>query len=167
VDQLDLIADSNRSLRFFYPHLPPSENRIRVMRYAGGRAKGMCYSKEAEDYRKVFLDIMRQEHGVAIQKFVQGHRDQSLYRLKIVFWFPEEELLNKGWPKKQAKTLYKKVDAGNRRKLLEDCLAEALGIDDSLFFSVHLEKRIGDPLVGISLIEDEPRVFGVKSEWLI
>ena len=172
MEQLDLIEDLNdiskpvRSLQFFYPDIPPSENRIRVMRYAGGRPRGMCYSKEAEDYRKVFLDVMRRDHAVAVQKFVQGHNDQSLYELRLIFWFPEEEILNKGWLKNQAKTLYKRVDAGNRRKLLEDCLAEALGIDDSLFFKVTLEKRVGPPLVGIGLTERDPQSFGVTAAWL-
>jgi hypothetical protein len=51
-------------------------------------------------------------------------------------------LLNKTWPK-GADTRYKKIDASNRVKLLEDCLATAFGVDDSQFFMQFAAKREG------------------------
>ena len=35
----------------------------------------------------------------------------------------------------------KKLDSSNRIKVLEDAIAEATGIDDRYFWSVHIEKR--------------------------
>jgi Holliday junction resolvase RusA-like endonuclease len=54
------------------------------------------------------------------------------------------DILNKGWfqtPKKAA-TRYKKMDTGNRLKLIHDCLAEAIGVDDSHFFALGAMKAV-------------------------
>lgn len=48
-------------------------------------------------------------------------------------------LQNKGWPQK-ADTRYKRLDASNRVKLLEDVLVEASGVDDSQFLTVAITK---------------------------
>ena len=137
--------------------LPPTENHIRVHRSQGG----VVYSKKANLYRKQFLDIIRTSNFAEVNRFVSGHvPDKSVYRLEMEFTF--ETVINKGWAKNKAKTLYKRFDVGNRRKLLEDCLVESLGeIDDCLFFEVYLIKRMGDPEVCLTLTEVNPEDYGV------
>jgi len=121
----------------------------------------MVYTKEAIGYRRLFTDYVRTNCIVDVNQFVAGHSETSVYALNLDFTF--ETVINKGWFKKRAKTLYKRFDVGNRRKLLEDCLVEVLGdIDDSLFFEVNLAKRMGgDCGVVIELLEVDPLQYGV------
>lgn len=56
--------------------------------------------------------------------------------------FMTTELQNKTWPK-SAENRYKKFDASNLIKVLEDVLVEAAGVDDSSFLTVVSEKRKG------------------------
>lgn len=121
------------------PFVPPTENKIKVIRVIRGRPGGLAYTKEATNYRKKFKQHIRDTYLIDIQRFVSTHTDYSTYTVNFVFHFPKDSLVNKGWPK--TKTYYKKMDVGNRRKLLEDCVSEVLGIDDSRFFSVKLTKR--------------------------
>jgi Holliday junction resolvase RusA-like endonuclease len=145
------------ALSLWVPFLPPSENRIRVHRRQGGQV----YSKEARDFKTQFSDYMRENYFIQINQFVAEHTEQSIYSVTMVFTM--ETLINKGWAKKKAKTLYKKVDVGNRRKLIEDCLSTAFGeIDDSLFFELHLRKEMG-PEQGVEILVERvaPELFGV------
>lgn len=148
---------SNRSLHLWVPFLPPSENRIRVHRRQGGQV----YSKEAKDFKKMFAEYVRREYLVDLSTFVRGHHEKSIYELELDFVF--ETVINSGWSKKQAKTLYKRFDVGNRRKLIEDCLVEVLGeIDDCLFFKLTLTKRMGpNQGVRLSLTPCNPSDYGV------
>lgn len=146
-------------LELWVPHLPPSENRIRVHRRQGGQV----YSKEARDFKIVFTQYLREHYFTEINQFVTAHvPDQSIYVLSLSFTF--DTVVNKGWAKGKAKSRYKKFDVGNRRKLIEDCLVEALGktIDDSLFFELYLRKEMGrEPGVHILLEPADPEDFGV------
>lgn len=134
------------SLRLWVPFLPPSENRIRVHRRQGGQV----YSKEARDFQTLFADHLRTSFFTDLAAFVQGHTEKSLYVLRMVFHF--DTVINSGWAKNQAKTLYKKFDVGNRRKLIEDCLSTALDIDDSVFFEVQLVKRMSQTGEGVEIL---------------
>lgn len=67
-------------------------------------------------------------------------------------------LLNKGWPD-AAKDRYKKLDASNRVKLLEDAMASAFGIDDKHFLSTRADKILGEELTEIwvwNMEEEDP-----------
>jgi Holliday junction resolvase RusA-like endonuclease len=120
----------------------------------------MVYSNEAKGYRQQFTDYVRENYVVDVAQFVSGHTERSVYALDMVFTFPT--VINKGWAKKKAKTLYKRFDVGNRRKLLEDCLVEVLGeIDDSLFFEVRMVKLMGDPGVVLTVTEVSPSEYGI------
>jgi Holliday junction resolvase RusA-like endonuclease len=57
--------------------------------------------------------------------------------LTITLEMPNLE--NKGWPK-SCETRYKRQDGSNRIKLLEDIIADVLGIDDSQFLELHVLK---------------------------
>lgn len=148
---------SSRELDLWVPILPPSENRIRVHRRQGGQV----YSKEARDFKKQFSDYVLKEYVVDVIDFVRGHTERSIYELDLEFVF--ETVINKGWAKKQAKTLYKRFDVGNRRKLIEDCLVEVLGeIDDCLFFKLTLTKSMGlNQGVRLRLRPADPKDYGV------
>jgi hypothetical protein len=158
-----------RSLEIHFPKLPPSDNHIRVHRRQGGEV----YSKEAEEYRSNFRSHAHKQYFLPIQKFVQGHLPTSAYRLTLVFYF--ETLVNEGWlkvgrdGKRGAKTVYKKMDAGNRRKLIEDCLADALGLDDSLTMELTLVKAMDpvNPRVILYLEEVNPADFGIPAAFLV
>ena len=144
-------------LDLWVPFLPPSENRIRVHRRQGGQV----YSKEAKDFKKLFTEYVRKNYFVDVVSFVRKHHEKAVYILEMEFTF--ETVINKGWAKKQAKTLYKRFDVGNRRKLIEDCLVEVLGeIDDCLFFELSLTKKMG-PKTGVRLIlrPGDPSDYGV------
>lgn len=145
-------------LELWVPHLPPSENHIRVHRRQGGQV----YSKKARDFKIVFTQYLRANYFTEINRFVHRHGPKSIYTLSLTFTFPT--VINKGWAKGKAKTRYKRFDVGNRRKLIEDCLVEALGkaIDDSLFFELYLRKEMGDETgVHILLEPSDPEHFGV------
>lgn len=148
---------SSRLLHLWIPFLPPSENRIRVHRRQGGQV----YSKEAKDFKRLFLDHVRTEYLIDLNSFSMAHGEKDLYELEMHFTF--ETVINKGWAKNKAKTLYKRFDVGNRRKLLEDCLVEALGnIDDCLFFKLTLTKSMGDEEgVELTLKPGDPERYGV------
>jgi Holliday junction resolvase RusA-like endonuclease len=148
-------------LKMHIPFLPPSENRIRVHRRQGGQV----YSKEARDFVTRFSAHVRQEYFTQVAAFVKEHTEWSAYSVTMTFTLPT--LVNKGWLKNQAKTLYKKVDVGNRRKLIEDCLVQVLGdIDDSVFFEVLLRKRMGSiEGVWITVEEVNSQDFGVPDDY--
>lgn len=122
-----------------FDQLPPSENKTRVIRVIKGRPAGMAYTREASNYKKDFKSYMLKEYPGKIVKFAREHKHDSLYKVEIVLYFDKHQLINKGWPK--TKTYIKKMDVGNRRKLLEDCLAEVLGIDDMFTFDLRMVKR--------------------------
>lgn len=154
-------------LHFTYPEVPPSENAIRQIRYVYDKAKrkavarGMCYTTEAENYLKAFSNWARVNLFVDLQKFRKGDTPESVYRLHLNFHFPVSEVVNATWLKTGKGTPYKKMDVGNRRKLLEDCVADVTGIDDSRNFGVLLYKLVGDGTVEILLERSDPEIFGV------
>jgi Holliday junction resolvase RusA-like endonuclease len=71
------------------------------------------------------------------------------YALRLEFYLPS--LFNKGWPKK-AKTKYKRKDVSNLIKIVEDLLSWCLGIDDSCFLEVSVQKLDG-PTFGFTGIK--------------
>jgi Holliday junction resolvase RusA-like endonuclease len=72
--------------------------------------------------------------------------------LTLKFFFPE--LVNTGWPK-SAKRRYKKKDASNYIKLIEDVVAKCVGADDSSTLDYIIKKREDreNPRVEITLRE--------------
>jgi len=161
----ETLSDARR-LELHFPLLPPSDNHIRVHRRQGGEV----YSKEAEEYRSLFRKHAHTHYFLPIQQFVRGHNVTSAYRLTIIFYF--DTLVNAGWlieGKKKAKSLYKKMDVGNRRKLLEDCLAETLALDDSLTMELTLVKAMDPEKQRVSLYLEEvsPADYGIPANFLV
>jgi hypothetical protein len=179
-----------RRLVLEYPILPPTENHIRGIQwsFAGGKKRASIgYTKDATNYMREFQNWIgaNEDAFLDLQWFAGGHKEGMVYRLEMLLFFPAEQLLNKGWLKKwasdsrpgtvtphkagerKAKSPYKRVDSLNRRKLLEDCLAVALGIDDSLNFSGEVTKHIAREEAKVVLIleEAEPALFGIPEEF--
>ena len=148
----------SREIALWVPFLPPTENHIRVHRRQGGTT----YSSKAKHYQIQFAQYVRNEYLIPVSRFASNHTESSIYSLSLDFTF--ETVVNKGWYKNRAKTLYKRFDVGNRRKLIEDCIVNILGkkIDDCLFFELNLTKRMG-PNTGVKIVlrEINPKEYGV------
>jgi len=162
-----------RTFCFSYPKLPPSDNRIRDIGYVyvkGKRKAVIRYTTEAENYKKEVVRHINDDLFFEVQRFSREHRPWMVYTLTAVFVFPAEDLLTAGWLKEQAKSPYKRNDTMNRRKLLQDALAEALGIDDTLFWEDSEMKLVGGdndpPAVHLVLEEVSPTRYGIPPEFL-
>jgi hypothetical protein len=162
-----------RCLSISYGVLPPSDNHIRDVGYTqyGGKRHAMIrYTTEALNYKKLVVRHINDAYFIEVQKFVREHKPWTVYELSFIFVFPSDELLTAGWLKGTTKSPYKRVDTTNRRKLLEDALAEAIGIDDSLFWEGHGVKLVGGdsaiPEVHMILEEADPERYGVPTPYL-
>lgn len=110
-------------------NLPPSSNSIYVTDWIQHRR---ILSEDAKKYKAYFKQNFHDHHILETAKF----KRELPYKLSIIFIM---DVVNKGWPGK-AQHRFKQSDASNRVKILEDCLAEALGIDDSQFTDVLIHK---------------------------
>jgi len=122
------------------PGLPISTNHA-YMNITVGKGKKRItkriLTKEGQKYKTETTGYIVSNYPTEMNIF----KPDTPYGYIIQVVFPN--LLNKGWPDK-AKSRYKKLDATNRSKLLEDAAAEAFGIDDSNFLSTRIDKAQGD-----------------------
>jgi Holliday junction resolvase RusA-like endonuclease len=117
-------------IHVWIPFLPPSSNNIYIKRPAGGR----MLSQKARTFKVRAMQTLQKEARVAFLNL----KDNVPYELKLSVFF--ETVENKGYPG-AAKTKYKRIDIGNRLKLIEDTVAEALDLDDCHNFRITLEKH--------------------------
>src|SRR5579862_8574687 len=111
--------------------IPPSVNnayfqrgKLRVLTTAGKKYKRETASFLQENYRKEMM------------LFQKNHQYMLYFRFHL------ESIQNKNWKDATSKAnRYKKFDDGNLCKLLEDCLADAGGIDDSQTITSIWNKR--------------------------
>lgn len=168
---------SARVLRVEYDQMPPSDNHIREIGFVfmGGKRRTIIkYTKEATNYKKDLVRHINDAYFFEVQRFAKDHHPTMVYTLQFNVYFPVEEILNKGWldvghdGERKAKSPYKRVDTLNRHKLVQDALAEAIGIDDSLFFEGDGVKLVVERGARIELILEErpPEMFGVPSAYL-
>lgn len=144
-------------LQVRYTVIPPTSNKL----YFRGTQLTAVSRKYAEDFSK----FMMQNHGADILEMDKG----SIYALHLRFYF--RTLVNVRWndpkcpPSKRPKSRYKKIDLSNRIKLLEDCIRDALDIDDAQTFAASQEKhqaRSEDPEhVDIIIQRVDPSLFGL------
>lgn len=155
------------SMRIIIPFLPPSSNKIYVTDW---RRKRRFKSREAVAFTKRFMQEVVPPYLPWISQMIGPEQDPSVvYSVFTDLYFPRKEILNMSWAtgkKDSAKTRYKKMDTGNRFKLLYDCVAQALAIDDSHFFGIGGRKLAAEssnlnPQVHIFLTRQPPEVFGV------
>lgn len=115
---------STLPLVFNLPFLPPSVNAL----------FHSVTDRETGRLKRVLTTKARKTRD-AISHFVKGVlADGALYELHITI---EMSLVTKAGN-------IRKVDVTNRVKFLEDCIASCLGIDDSQFFRVVLNKLHAD-----------------------
>lgn len=141
--------------------LPPTSNNIYV---SHGRRR--IKTTEARSWQnKAVKEILRQS-DLGIQDEFDPDR---MYRLDLHFFFAA--VVNKGWDERwmrgskkgqrKAERKWKKIDLGNRLKLLEDTVKIAVGVDDCATFVLHLVKDCDptNPRVDVqmfSMPEDRP-----------
>lgn len=127
-----------------FPWTPPSVNNLYHDQpvHVGGKGK---FKKII--IKRVLTDEGRRFKNETIAYLVRNFQPQLRFFKKnapYVFYyrFVATELQNKTWPK-SADNRYKKFDASNLVKVLEDVVVEASGIDDSNYLTVVSEKRKG------------------------
>lgn len=102
--------------------VPPSTNKAYFNLPRGGRALSAAGAK----YKRETTSTLVRNFPLSLKLF----EPNKPYGVLFVIHLPT--VLNKGWPK-SAETRYKKLDATNRVKLVEDALVLAAGVDDSQF----------------------------------
>ena len=142
-------------LHIVYPELPPSSNKIYF--------RGTILTRKAREYAERFSFHVTRNY----LQWINQINPQNIFCLSIRFYF--DTLVNATFEnpnvpeKKRAKTRYKKIDLSNRVKLLEDCVRDAIGVDDSHTFEMHTMKLQdpANPRVEIVISDTEPRNYGV------
>lgn len=145
-------------LRVTYPVIPPTSNKLYF--------NGTMLTAVAREYAETFAQFMAQRHGSEV---LEMNKD-ALYALHLRFFM--HGLENASWnnpkvaPSRRAKTRYKRIDLSNRIKLLEDCIRDALDIDDSHTFAASQEKhQVPDDVperVEITIQRVNPTLFGLE-----
>lgn len=145
-------------LQITYPVIPPTSNKLYF--------RGTMLTAVAREYAESFSQFAMQRFGSEILEMDTS----ALYALHLRFFM--HGLENQSWnnpkvaPSRRAKTRYKRIDLSNRIKLLEDCIRDALDIDDSQTFAASQEKHqipSDQPeRVEIIIQRVDPRLFGLE-----
>lgn len=121
-------------IRLELPWVPPSSNAAYI-----NLPRGRTLSTEGKKFK-------RETTAYFAQKFPQKlvfFRPNKPYLIAFRFFF--ENVETKGFAKGKAEYRFKTFDGGNRLKLLEDCLKDVGGIDDSQTMTSIWEKKQGLP----------------------
>lgn len=128
-------------MRIIIPFIPPTSNNIYITNW---RNKRIFKSDEATAFQNRFMAEVVPKYLPWISRMPSAQQlPEVTYDVLTVFYLDQWDLMNKGFfgaPQK-TKARYKKMDTGNRLKLLHDCIADALGVDDSHFFDVRASKK--------------------------
>lgn len=116
-------------LRVWVPLLPPSSNNIYVRHPSG---KGRVLSGKARRFKIRAMQAVQEGARVALMKL----QPNVPYALHLAIFF--EQVENKA---SRYGHRYKKMDLSNRIKLIEDTIAEAVGLDDCHNFQTVMEKH--------------------------
>jgi hypothetical protein len=129
----------------FFDGIPPSDNHLYTNGFKGKRTMSVVGKRVANHLKQALLE----------QWMLSPQLDHNRpYGLVTVIFLPG--LLNRGFGKKGGTdNRFKRLDASNRGKLVEDVVAEMLGVDDSSAFDCLRYKRIGEPHVEVFLYELE------------
>ena len=125
-----------KKLDVTYSILPPTANNIYV--------RGSILKPQARQYKETFRKYLHENYGHVIQELPDPKKDPNIvYRIFLYFYM---NCLNESWnnPKihksRRADSRYKRIDLTNRVKFFEDCIRDAVDIDDSLTFSATMFK---------------------------
>lgn len=116
--------------------LPPSSNNIYFNLPGGGRAmkaNGKKFKNEAQTE-------IASKFPVALRGFVPN----APYHILLRLHFKQDDMLNPRWGKTPKASRYKKTDATNRIKIMEDVLKDVAGVDDSCTMAFMVQKVIGE-----------------------
>lgn len=141
-------------LKMVYKELPPTSNKIYF--------RGTILTQTARTYAEQFANFAK-----AYLPEISEMNPDGVFALHLRFFF--DNIVNETWndlslpPSRRAKTRYKRIDLTNRIKLLEDCVRDALDIDDSQTFAASQEKHLDktNPRVEIEIEEMSPGLFGI------
>lgn len=133
-------------LRVWVPYLPPSSNKIYEPVWVRGKPRGKRLSDAGRRFKIRAMKTI-QEGGKAA--FLHLKEDIP-YELTLAVFL--EKIENKGWHTGAVDRRYAKVDVTNRIKLIEDTVADAVGIDDRHNFRISLEKHCDPDNPGIYVI---------------
>jgi hypothetical protein len=119
------------------PWLPPSVNELYKPVIKGTGLKKVAIQVLTAEGRRF------KEEAIAhltkhFQEQLRWFKPNGTYVMFAVFGV--QNLENKGWPK-TAKARYKRADVTNRMKALEDVIAEASAVDDSVYLMSNCLKR--------------------------
>lgn len=125
------------SLHIVIPFIPPSSNNIYVTIW---KQRRIVKSKEATAFYNRFMSEVVAQYLPWLSRMSKD--PETIYQVTTHFYLDQWDIFNKGWFQKprKAATRYKKMDTGNRLKLIHDCLSDALGVDDSHFFNLSASK---------------------------
>lgn len=126
--------------------MPPTSNNI----YFNIRGGGRGLTTEARSWkRRAVGEIVRQNK---LGLLTEGVDPNLAYAFALHYYFADVE--NRGWHElytrgvkngqRKAASRWKKMDLGNRDKLIQDALKNALGVDDSSIFE-RIEIKDVDP----------------------
>jgi hypothetical protein len=119
---------------FIVPGLPPSSNNAYFNMPGGGRG----LTKEGRKYKTETKAWLVQKYMKELKTFVPN----APYLVFIRLSFSHDHFYNTTFGQKNgAETRYKKLDALNRGKLLEDVLKDVTGVDDSHTMTIIVQKR--------------------------
>lgn len=130
-------------LRVWIPFLPPSSNKIYEPAWVRGKPRGKRLSGAGRKFKIKAMQVLQKGGRVALLDF----KEHIPYELILAVFLPR--VVNKGWAAGKADNRYTKVDVTNRIKLIEDTVADAIGVDDRHNFRVSLEKHCDPDHPGI------------------
>jgi hypothetical protein len=143
-------------IRLELPWLPPTVNHA--------YKPGLTFDSRHKPHAKIELSEIGRSFKSQAAPYLSSNYPQELrifernkpYFCPMRFYF--EAIENKGWAAGKAENRYKRVDASNRIKILEDSLAAAGGVDDSQFMAPFAMKVQGLPertVIWVYSLEDE------------
>lgn len=121
-------------IKLTIPSIPPSSNNAYFT-----RGKMRVLTKEGRKYKNETVAHVAQNYRQEMLIFKPNNRFQFHFRFYL------ETIQNKLWKPGGKVNRYKKFDGANLTKLLEDCLAEAGGYDDSQTVTSTWQKMEGTP----------------------
>ena len=121
-------------IRLELPFIPPSSNKAYF-----NLPHGRTLSAEGRKLKREASAHLAQKYPQQLVFF----RPNKPYLLVFRFFF--EDVETKGFRTGKAKNRFQTFDGGNRLKLLEDCLKDVGGIDDSQTMTSIWEKKQGLP----------------------
>ena len=144
-------------IRLELPWLPPSSNHAYTNNGFGGRTLATAGRKFINETRAHLVQHFPREMRI--------FKPDRPYLVVLRFFFENIENASKG----KGAARYKKLDGGNRTKLLEDALKDAGGIDDSQTLISIWQKAQGIPertILWVWSLEEESTPFDEPLERL-